>query len=107
MPRGDIPILINRLKELYGDKFRPFVTDEESVYFSIADMLAATFSVICDATTPVGRFNFQIEGTDLSIEIPDLDYLYMGETDLAGLLELIEAYRGPMDDWPSNEHESG
>ncbi|EGM70789.1 hypothetical protein [Shewanella sp. HN-41] len=97
MRRDDVPVLIRRLKERYGEKYELYGSSEneqEGTGFRINN-IPATFSVLCFGDIPIGRYDFQIES------YPPGDYLYTGEKNLSGLLELIERYREPMDEWQS------
>ena len=98
MRRDDVTILIDRLKAIYGEKYRPYGTSEtedEGTGFRITD-IAATFSVVCVGDTPVGKYDVQIES------YPPGDYLYTDELDLDSLLQLVEVFRRPVDAWPVN-----
>ena len=99
MVRNDVKVLMRRLRERYGDRYRPYipqpVREDDNAGFKITD-IPACFSVLCFGDTPIGRYDCQIESE------PPGDYLYMIDTDLEGLLDLVEVYLKPMDQWPIN-----
>ena len=107
MKRPEISILIQRLIELYGERYSPWATwpeEEGGTGFRIKG-IPATFSVICNDDVPISNYDFQIESWELEDyshpKVPGMDsYMYCGQLNLKGFLALLEVYEGPFCEWP-------
>jgi len=98
MKHPGIVELVASLKRKYGESYAPYGTsdeEEEGTGFRIAG-IEATFSALCLAKTPKGKYDIQIES------YPPGDYLYNDVLDLDAFLSLIEQYRASLNVWPTN-----
>ena len=95
--------LLRALQEAYPGSITPYggefadAEDEHGLGWRV-DGAPVVFSAITfDGTLPADTYDVQIESH------PPGDYIFTGRYSLTELLQLVQRYLGPEDEWPRNE----